>query len=182
MGFEPPYAWPNPHGNAMAGFHDTSNGASGRSFPSTGPLAVSSFVENMRSRYARPATIFCSRELEDGLVRMSEQSVAETGYLPSATALRARAREILGSSAALPTPADDPELMDKFQRWMMEKMANTKKPGENEKQQQENVAAGPSFLDVQLSDEELGNMLQDMDFDLAMGEYDGEVSLAEFKD
>ena len=179
MGFAPPCAWPNPCGSSLSAFPD---GASGRCFPTTGPLATNSFIENMCSRYARPATIFCSRELEEGLVRMSEQSVAETGCLPSVAALRTRAREILGDGAASATPADDPELMDKFLRWMMEKMPNARMPGVNEKQQQECAAMGTSFLDAQVSDEELGSMLQDMEFDLAMGECDGGVSLTGFKD
>lgn len=188
IGLAPPYVWPNPQVAAQDPFALTrATTTTTAATATTSTVAVDDLADNqLCPAYAGPARIFCSRELEEGLVRAAEQSVAETGCLPSAAVLRTRAREILGKGSGSWTSADNPELMDKFQRWMMEKMPHARTaPADNDAVS----AAVPLFPDAQLSDEEIGNMIQEMDFDLEMGpgenrggEHDGGVSLAGFKD
>lgn len=68
------------------------------------------FVKGLGERYQRPASVFCSRELESGL---NEFVVAERakGLEPNDDALRAQAQVILGTEE---TAADDVLLLSKF--------------------------------------------------------------------
>ena len=68
------------------------------------------FLQSMGERWQKPATVFCSRELEKGLGEFVKACVAN-GNVPSDEALRAKAREILGVQD---TAADDVELLEKF--------------------------------------------------------------------
>ncbi|UKZ54449.1 hypothetical protein TrVGV298_008257 [Trichoderma virens] len=60
--------------------------------------------------YQFPPSVFCSRELEDGLNAYIEECI-KTLYVPSDDDLRAKAREILGVER---TAADDPKLLETF--------------------------------------------------------------------
>ncbi|KAL5091606.1 hypothetical protein Trisim1_002824 [Trichoderma cf. simile WF8] len=60
--------------------------------------------------YQFPPSVFCSRELEDGLNAYIEDCMKNL-YVPSDDDLRAKAREILGVER---TAADDPKLLETF--------------------------------------------------------------------
>jgi hypothetical protein len=68
------------------------------------------FLESMPQRWQKPATVFCSRDLENGLNDFVKAEM-ERGNIPSDNALRAKAREILGVER---TSADEVELLEKF--------------------------------------------------------------------
>jgi hypothetical protein len=61
-------------------------------------------------RYQLPATVFCSRELEDGLNAYVEECIMIL-HTPTDDDLRSKAREILGTDH---TAADDPKLLKNF--------------------------------------------------------------------
>lgn len=61
-------------------------------------------------QYRPPASIFCSRELEDGLRLYAEECIGDLHY-PTDDDLRTKARQILGTTY---TAADDPSLLEKF--------------------------------------------------------------------
>lgn len=60
--------------------------------------------------YQFPPSVFCSRELEDGLNAYIEDCMKNL-YVPSDDDLRAKARDILGVER---TAADDPKLLETF--------------------------------------------------------------------
>lgn len=68
------------------------------------------FLESMPERWQKPAIVFCSRELENGLNEYVKSEMAK-GSCPSDDALRAKAREIVGGEQ---TAADDVQLLEKF--------------------------------------------------------------------
>ncbi|KAL3303537.1 C2H2 type zinc finger containing protein [Colletotrichum asianum] len=161
-GFAPPYAFPK--GN-MAPFADKSANVpirDARMFD-TDSAILNKYLETFKTRYAKPATIFCARELEDGLVRFVETEFAITGTFPSDDALRAQARLILKQPT---TAADDQVLLDKFKGWVSTK--------QSEQQQQQpqlsassSTAALPSGMDLTISDAEMNNILQEMNLDFS---------------
>ncbi|KAL9489416.1 hypothetical protein ACSS6W_001693 [Trichoderma asperelloides] len=61
-------------------------------------------------QYRPPASVFCSRDLEDGLRLYVEECIGNLHY-PTDDELRMKAQEILGTTA---TAADDPNLLEKF--------------------------------------------------------------------
>jgi hypothetical protein len=61
-------------------------------------------------RYPKPASVFCSRDLENGLNAFVEECIRQ-GRIPSDDDLRNRASEILGVKR---TAADDPKLLARF--------------------------------------------------------------------
>lgn len=197
IGFAPPYAIPrgraissnmdgSPNGDAHMAMTSAGTEAGPRAL-ATGEMAANSYIESLCSQHQRPASIFCSRELEMGLVRAAWRSVTERQCVPSAATLRAHARQILGRDPQdpTPTPADDPVLVSRFQDWARERMRCPRIEEDNEAAMRLQDEDFPSFLDYQVSDEELGLMLQEMDFDmgdgnegtLKHGEHDGGVSL-----
>lgn len=114
-----------------------------------GRSAANKFLNTLTSPKARPATVFCSRELETGLVDYVEQYVAEVGDMPSDEAMKAKGREILGADT---TSAEDGVVLDKFKLYMRQKLGL---PAEA-------TVVDPT-MDLHLSDADLGNMLQDME-------------------
>ena len=68
------------------------------------------FLQSMSERWQKPATVFCSRDLEDGLGAFVKSEIA-SGVVPTDDALRAKARAILGVQE---TAADDVLLLEKF--------------------------------------------------------------------
>lgn len=128
-------------------------------------------LESACHRYTQGTHIFVSKPLEDALVQHAQRSVHTTGYLPCSVALRSKAQQIMGTST---TPADDAELMDKFQRFLLEKMPHARPATEDDA-----FTAGAGemdFLDRQASDEEL----MGMDFGVEGREHDGGVRLSGF--
>ncbi len=73
-------------------------------------ITAAKFLESMPQRWQKPATVFCSRDLENGLNEFVKVEM-EKGSVPSDDALRAKAREILGMER---TSADEVELLKKF--------------------------------------------------------------------
>lgn len=118
-----------------------------------GQRAANSFLETLTSGNSRLPSVFCSRELEGGLTRFVDESIKNSGRRPSDEAMQAKAREIAGSPE---TAADDPVLLGKFKQWIQDNLA----PG---------VPAAevgvPMNMQVDLSDERLGDMLQGLEFD-----------------
>ncbi|KAI1197967.1 hypothetical protein F5X97DRAFT_300740 [Nemania serpens] len=111
-GFEPPYVNPNPaamieplHGNPQIYLNDEA-----RPFESEANTA-NHFLRTFTQRYAAPAKIFCSRELEKGLTEYVKREVQKLGVFPADAQLRARARDIMSMQK---TPCDDPTLLGKF--------------------------------------------------------------------
>ena len=68
------------------------------------------FLQSMSKRWQKPATVFCSRDLEDGLAAFVKSELAK-GVVPNDDALRAKARDLLGVQE---TAADDVLLLEKF--------------------------------------------------------------------
>lgn len=73
------------------------------------------FLKTLNQRYAVPAKVFCSRELENGLTEYVKREMTKTGVLPTDDELRDRARQIMSMQK---TAADDPILLEKFKTAM----------------------------------------------------------------
>lgn len=79
------------------------------------PETANKYLQSFTTRYAKPANVFCSRELENGLTDYVRTTVVQNGQaFPDDNALRAKACEILSCTAQHGTPADDKELLGKF--------------------------------------------------------------------
>ncbi|KAF4960826.1 hypothetical protein FGADI_659 [Fusarium gaditjirri] len=114
------------------------------------------YIETFSSRYARPATVFCSRELESGLIRFVEDELTRGAGFPSDEALKLRGREILGSEK---TAADDPSLLERFKAWAKE-LCNQKPVVVS--------SALPSDVDMDLTEAEIDSILADASFDMIL--------------
>lgn len=141
-GFSPPYLCPKqPIGPFVEDVPVTVNQ---RTFNIKATTAAK-FVEGFGQRWQKPATVFCSRDLESGLNEFVRTEMAKGGC-PSDEALRAKAREILGVDQ---TAADDVQLLEKFKA-MHGITGNATQPGDSI----------PTLDDQMLAefDQELGNM------------------------
>lgn len=108
----------------------------------------------------------------------------ETGRAPHDEVLKSRARAICHSSK---TSADDPDLLQKFQEWMMHKHNMSTKQHQPQQVAAQEISVLPANMELNMSDEDVGHMLQDMDMDLGLEHLEGRqdtggVSLAGFKD
>ncbi|KAF5624299.1 homeobox 4 [Fusarium sp. NRRL 25303] len=112
------------------------------------------YIETFSSRYDRPASVFCSRELESGLISFVETEMACGAGFPSDEAIRLRGREILSCNK---TAADDPDLLARFKAWMMRLRH----------QQPVNM---PCDINIDLNDAEIDSMLADANFDMILTE------------
>lgn len=171
-GFAPPYAFPK---GELAPFHknvSVSMGQCSKSFPA-GQSVANSYLEDFTSRELRPATVFCSRELERGLVQFVENCFTGTGRMPSDAAIQAQGRHILGRDK---TAAEDPALLQKFKDMMASKMANAEPDSTDAA-----VPAMPTIMDVNISDDDINNILQDMNFEFDTQDFGG-VSLDAMED
>lgn len=148
-----------------------------------GPSGTSGYTQDLKSRYPRPPVMFCSKDLELGLIAFVKASVEATGRLPSTDAIRTEGKRIHKYE---PSSMDDAALVAKFQEWMTRKFPHAESPSAATVQEGESEPFFmPMNMDVNISDEELGNILQDMDFDLhdqQTAEPDGGVSLAMFEE
>jgi hypothetical protein len=176
-GFAPPYAYPKGRMDLFTGNVQVTMRQGAKPIQADGQ-AANSFVESIASRYPRPGTVFCSRELEAELEGMVQMQIAMTGQLPDDESLRARAREVMGSPR---TAADDVVLLEKFKTLMRERVPITDASAE--------VSALPSNMKMDMSDEDVRDLLQDMDFDFDTqailnggAEHSGGVSLTGFND
>jgi hypothetical protein len=106
-GFSPPFLNPK---NPPPPFVDDVNVKMDHKVYKVQAKTAGKFLQSMSERWQKPATVFCSRELENGLGEFVKSSLAK-GDVPSDEQLRAKAREILGVQE---TAADDAQLLDKF--------------------------------------------------------------------
>lgn len=151
-GFAPPYACPksdnlDPFDGAVP--VEMRDGA--KAFLA-GPTAANSFVDTLAAPHTRPAKVFCSRELEARLLQHAERHALTHGCMPADAAIRAEARQILGTDY---TAADDDMLLGKFKDLLREKMPFLE-------QQQADKPATPAPA----ADPDLDMILQSMDFEL----------------
>ncbi len=122
--------------------------------------AANGFLETPPLPGSCPAKVFCSRELESGLMQYVETQVLQTGRVPSDEELRKKGKEILQAQT---TAADDDMLLGKFKELLHEKVPFL---AQNEASIEHAPSAMPSNMEVNISDADLGTMLQDMDFEL----------------
>jgi hypothetical protein len=124
-GFAPPYLFPNPNAG-VAPMEDNGGTSSiivcdddaGKhlEMPTS---AVNDYLQNFVVRQEPPAVVFCSRELEKGLIDFALERTALTGQMPADEELKARARQILGVQS---TAADDEVLLNKFREMVQAKI------------------------------------------------------------
>ncbi|KJZ78002.1 hypothetical protein HIM_02639 [Hirsutella minnesotensis 3608] len=160
-GFAPPYAFPKGHVELFE--EDVSiNMVQGAKPFQAGQNAANSFLETLTSEDCRPAAVFCSRELESGLTQFVRKCVDDGGRLPSDEALQAKAREILKSSK---TAADDPMLLGKFKQRINEQFAHALPAAAAANKGVGDLGVLPTDMELSISDEELGNILQGLECD-----------------
>lgn len=132
-----------------------------------------------------PATIFCSRELEKGLLEyvLAEVALLGPAGFPSDVAIKSKAREIIQRPT---TAADDDVLLLKFKAAARERLglpdagsspANVSTAPSDPMQ----ISAMPLDIDLGITDSEITDILQDMDFDFGQTE-DGGAPLDGFGD
>ena len=144
------------------------------------------YLNSITKRYPAPAVVFCSRELENGLVEFATSKWAMSGSLPTDEAFRAKARGILKLNV---TAADDPVLLEKFKTMMLGRLGLTQPAssvgttglameGIVEESPVTNTvsAAGASEmspgalnLDVNVSESEMNDILKDMSYEFTHG-------------
>jgi len=107
-GFSPPYLYPT--NEPSAPFVEDVPVTINHKTYSVKATTAQKFMKSVSQRYKKPATIFCSREMESGLTDFVNAEMAK-GVVPSDEALRAKAREILGVDR---TGADEAILLQKF--------------------------------------------------------------------
>jgi len=109
-GFSPPYIFPNEGGKNLPKFDgEVKVDMTNHSFK-VNPKTAEHFISNLGKRFAPPASVFCSRDLENGLNAFVKSHITN-GVIPTDDELRAKAREILGIEK---TAADEPNLLEKF--------------------------------------------------------------------
>lgn len=129
------------------------------------------FLESFTQRYPAPATVFCSRELESGLIDFVERRMAQ-GIFPDDDSLRSKAREIVGTET---TAADDVVLLEKFKEMMRARLlapTATALSGtvedasmkDAEQPSAQKALALPLNMDLNPSDNDLDDILKDMQF------------------
>jgi hypothetical protein len=146
-GFSPPHLWPKA---PLAPFTDDVPVKMDQKVFKVKATTAAKFLKSMPQRWQKPASVFCSRDLENGLNEFVRAEMAK-GDVPSDEALRTRAREILGVDR---TPADEVELLEKFKAMHGISQSATQ-PGATD--------SIPTFDDAMLAefDQELG--IGDMD-------------------
>ncbi|KID98463.1 C2H2 type zinc finger containing protein, partial [Metarhizium majus ARSEF 297] len=165
-GFAPPYAYPK--GSVEPFLEDVEvNMRDGAKPFKAGHDAANQFLETLLSENSRPANVFCSRELEAGLVQFVKKNVTDTGRLPTDAAMQMRARDIVN---AIETAADDPVLLEKFKAWMKNQLPHALPADDDQTSQQPSLL--PMNMDMNITDAELGDILNDMDFDFDVNTLD----------
>jgi len=160
----------------------------GKSIQAEGSTATK-YLQAFTTRHQPPATVFCARELEAGLVAFVEN---EAALLDDDEAIRSKARDILKTPR---TAADDPVLLEKFKSMMRERLSlagssgiqtqTQPQPlvGQNQGTHGETQMSGmvtpgmellmpsgmdfpfSSDIDLTMTDGELNDILQEIDFD-----------------
>ncbi|OAQ86679.1 C2H2 transcription factor [Purpureocillium lilacinum] len=172
-GFAPPYAFPKGHLEPYNEDVQVNMRQGAKSFTAN-HSAANSFLETLTSGNTRPANVFCSRELEAGLVELAEKTITATGQLPSDQSLKAKAKEIIHSPL---TAADDPVLLEKFKTWMQDKFPHATAAASDDTVA--DLPLLPTNMEINISDAELGNMLQEMDFDFNTADMNIDMGVVE---
>jgi hypothetical protein len=123
-GFSPPYVCPN-NPPAVTKFKQDVPVSIRDKVYNIKARTAGKFLESMQQRWQKPALVFCSRELEEGLNEFVRNKMT-TGSFPTDEDLKTKAREILGVAH---TSAEDPELLAKFKA--MHGVPSTTQPGDN---------------------------------------------------
>ncbi|KAK4193892.1 pah6 homeobox protein encoded by the pah6 protein [Podospora australis] len=154
-GFAPPYTIPNPalvNANVNVPGLQSSDDLHMLTLrdgtkPFTAPGAtVNRFVQALHTRHDPPATVFCSRELERGLIEFVSTSLS----FPADEALKQKAREILGTPT---TPADDEVLLNTFKEMMKSRLDLSGQQQQQQQQQQgEMITMGQIIQDMEMDD------------------------------
>jgi len=130
-GFAPPYVFPNPNVPIAPVKDDSPITITQGGKPIQAESATATkYLQTFTARHQPPALVFCSRELEAGLVKFVEEqvslshglgggTVAAQAAFPRDEAIKAKAREILKTDN---TAADDEVLLEKFKGMMKERM------------------------------------------------------------
>ncbi|KAM0262793.1 hypothetical protein ACHAQJ_001587 [Trichoderma viride] len=113
-GFQPPFLKPKA-GKHIGFAEDTFVYMDGRPYNVSKDTAESYVHALCSGRYRFPPSVFCSRELEDGLNAYLEECIMAL-HIPTDDDLRTKAREILGVER---TAADDPKLLESFKAMHM---------------------------------------------------------------
>lgn len=90
-----------------------------------GPLpSLESGSIGLMSLRSDTGVVFTSHEFEDKLVQFAVSEVASSGRMPPDEAIQARAKELSGFEVwqTAPTPADDPVLLGKFKKLVVDKV------------------------------------------------------------
>lgn len=155
-GFAPPYAFPKGKVEPFREDVQVNMRDGAKSFVA-GHETANHYLETLLSEDKRPPNVFCSRELESGLAGFVEKSIKDNRRFPSDAEMQAYAKGIIQTPQ---TAADDPVLLGKFKSWMKEKLPDDVMTGTVVE-----VPSLPSNMDINITDAELGNILEDMDFD-----------------
>lgn len=171
-GFAPPYAYPKGQVHRYKDSVDVSMQQGAKSFKA-GHSAANRFLNTLRSTKSRPAAIFCSRELENGLVAYVQEHALANGDMPTDDQLKQKGREILGSDT---TSAEDAVVLEKFKEFMRDKLSFAQ-PGSKSVAPVMDVQPGMS---LDLSEADMNSMLKDMECEFgadAIAEHSGGVKL-----
>jgi hypothetical protein len=152
-GFAPPYLYPKGRCGQFDENLQVAMEDGAKAIPAE-KVSANSFLYDMTHRFPQPGSIFCSRELEQGLINMTETYFARMGVLPSDEAMRAHAKSVVNMDA---TAADDTVLLGKFRAMMEARLGQAAAAPV----QAETLA--PS-MDLGLTDEQVESMLRSMEF------------------
>ncbi|KAJ2905490.1 Homeobox protein 4 [Zalerion maritima] len=152
-GFAPPYVNPNTHMPSFQHLGQVPICVNEGTKTLTAPAqSANKYLETLSTRYPPMPKVFCPRELENGLIEFTQGEMLK-GRFPSDDELRQQARLILGTEK---TPADDAVLLEGFKDMARQKVCG----GVNVDASWQN--ANP----MRLTENELNDMLQDINFDI----------------
>ncbi|KKF97631.1 Tc5 transposase DNA-binding domain protein [Ceratocystis platani] len=176
-GFAPPFAYPkNGFTEHVSSQKVIDVNVHGKIFGTEGGVA-SKYLEDLEGRYPRPAVVFCSRELESGLIDFVSRTVASGAAFPTDVELKEQARRILSTQV---TAADDEVLLEQFKKTVKERLAsvndeNGQQHQQNEKQPQrlgqrpqEQQQVPEILVDQMMTERDFDDLLDGINFDLEL--------------
>ncbi|PHH56284.1 Homeobox protein 4 [Ceratocystis fimbriata CBS 114723] len=176
-GFAPPFAYPkNGFTEHVSSQKVIDVNVHGKIFGTEGGVA-SKYLEDLEGRYPRPAVVFCSRELESGLIDFVSRTVASGAAFPTDVELKDQARRILSTQV---TAADDEVLLEQFKKTVKERLAsvndeNGQQHQQNEKQPQrlgqrpqEQQQVPEILVDQMMTERDFDDLLDGINFDLEL--------------
>ncbi|KAK3987837.1 homeobox protein 4 [Cladorrhinum sp. PSN332] len=179
-GFAPPYAVPNPNKIPLNSTDLLSiNMRDGAKPFTTHGNTANQFIKALAldpQRNPPPATVFCSRELENGLAEFVQIEMMDKGRFPSDERIKEKARGLVGTADK--TAADDEMLLSKFKEMMwgrlgmdlgLEQQQQQQQQQQQVMQMQEQPQQQQEVFDMSMEDMfkpgELDDVLAGMDFD-----------------